>query len=138
MIKKITMTFMLFIACLGVSAQINLSKKANDIFKKLTLEEKVKLCYGNVTDKTNDRFNAGGIERLNIKQLETQDGPVGVRDFDAAQKTTALPSTLSLSCTWDKDAARRYSTTIGEEMVFFKKECTFWTRDKHDAFSIGR
>lgn len=125
MMKKITMTFMLVIVCLGVNAQISLSKKGTEVFKKLTLEEKVKLCYGNVTESTTERFNGGGIERLNIKQLEMLDGPVGVRNFDPIQKTTALPSTLSLSCTWDKDAAKRYSTVLGDEMSFLKKNVLF-------------
>ena len=106
-------------------AQVNLSKKANDIFKQLTLEEKVKLCYGNVSDSLPAQEDAGGVERLHIKQLEMLNGPVGVRDYYPDQKTTALPSTLSLSCTWDKEAARRYSAIIGEEMLHMKKHLLF-------------
>lgn len=122
----------------------------DDIIGQLTLEEKVKLCHGTVTEFRPLRFVSGGINRLEIGELETLDGPVGVRLFgqddyqtDVLLKSnhtniiegvhispedeyaTALPSTLSLSCTWDKNAARRYANVLAEEMLFLQKHVLF-------------
>jgi len=128
-------TILLVCSCLNVYSQqtgykfqqtsLPLEERLEDLLNRLTLEEKVKLCYGNVTDNTADRFNSGGIARLNIKQIEMLDGPVGVRNFNDNQKTTALPSTLLLSCTWDINSARRYGEVMASEMLSLGKHVVF-------------
>ncbi|MEX0686502.1 MAG: glycoside hydrolase family 3 C-terminal domain-containing protein [Balneolales bacterium] len=100
-------------------------KKIDDLMEQLTLEEKVHLLHGKVTTDTPLRFESGGVERLGIKQIEFLDGPVGIRDFDPDQKTTALPSTLSLSCTWDTDAASKFASVIASELLYLDKHVLF-------------
>lgn len=133
--KTRSLTVILIICfCLNIYSQqpvhkfqqtdLNLEDRIEDLLNRLSLDEKVKLCYGNVTDNTGERFSSGGIARLNIKQIEMLDGPVGVRNFNN-QKTTALPSTLLLSCSWDINAARRYGEVIASEMLKLGKNVIF-------------
>ncbi len=86
------------------------------ILRSLTLEEKAQLCHGNVTTVTGDRFASGGVPRLGISQIRMLDGRQGVRTFDKT-RTTALPCTLSLSCTWDPEAASAFGSLIADEML---------------------
>lgn len=104
---------------------LDIEDRIEDLLGRLTLEEKVHLLHGKVTNVTPDRFESGGVERLGVKQIEMLDGPVGVRDFDKEQKATSLPSTLSLSCTWDVDAASKYGEVLASEMLFFNKHVLF-------------
>lgn len=105
--------------------RVNMEQRIEDLLGRLTLEEKVSLLHGKVTSVTPDRFEGGGVPRLGIRQIEMLDGPVGIRDFNPDQKTTALPSTLSLSCTWDVDAAKRYGDILASEMLSFNKHVLF-------------
>ena len=47
--------------------------KVNELLKKLTLEEKIKMIHAN------SAFAAGGVARLGIPEVMTSDGPHGVR-----------------------------------------------------------
>jgi len=89
-------------------------QRVEDLLGRLTLEEKVSLCHGNDGDAA-ARFVSGGVARLGIPPLHFSDGPVGVRTFDQSPRTM-LPSTLLLSCAWDKDAARDYAKVLAAEM----------------------
>lgn len=116
----------------GIRAETDPSirKEAESIRSKLTLEEKVKLTYGD--------FYSGGIPRLGIDPLLVMDGPVGIRLScirrskhrlgDEVQtgareaeglpdQTSALPSTLSLAASWDHRAAYDYASIIADEML---------------------
>src|SRR5260370_30757463 len=48
--------------------------KISSVIKKLTLEEKISLLHANGI------FSAGGIKRLGIPEIMTDDGPLGVRE----------------------------------------------------------
>jgi beta-glucosidase len=72
---------------------------------RLTLDEKIGLVHAN------GLFRSGGVERLGIPYLWTDDGPQGVREevgltsWTPAGRTddfaTALPPGLTVAATWD-------------------------------------
>ena len=123
----------------------DINDRVEDLLNRLTLEEKVHLLYGNVVDHSNfkpgKRFFSGGVERLNIPQISFLDGRQGVRTFDKEGNypnvdpegrlpegmvfTTALPSTLSLSCTWDEKAVKEYGGLLGNEMLAVDRHVLF-------------
>jgi len=105
-------------------------ERLRTLLSELTLEEKVALTHG--------RFLSGGVARLGIGQLEVADGPVGIRlptgstqpktaedeevEETAVQsgqpaRTTAMPATLLLAATWNREASRTYAETIANEML---------------------
>jgi beta-glucosidase len=93
--------------------------RIDDIMARLTLDEKIGLIHAN------GMFRSGGVERLGIPYLWTDDGPqgvreeVGVKSWSATGQTddfaTALPPGLTLAATWNPDLARACGTVIGEE-----------------------
>lgn len=88
-----------------------------DLLRRLTLEEKIRLCHGDVTRNALQRFQAGGVARLGIGQIKMLDGRQGIRPMDDRIHTTSLPCTLSLSCTWDPEAASTFSRLLAEELL---------------------
>jgi len=92
--------------------------KINAIIKKLTLEEKISLLHANGI------FSAGGIKRLGIPHIMTDDGPLGVREdvlegWGSANLTTDsatfFPNGSALAATWNPDLAYRYGHDMAEE-----------------------
>lgn len=83
-----------------------------DILKKLTLEEKAALCWGRAW------MEAGEVKRLGIGQLKMADGPQGVTRFT---EPSALPSGISLSCTWNPETAYAYGRFIAREMLGLRR-----------------
>ncbi|XMO85850.1 glycoside hydrolase family 3 C-terminal domain-containing protein [Algibacter sp. AS12] len=126
-IHKITFTLILFVLMNSCSNQTTVkgSDDLNSIISQLTVEEKVSLLHGFISDSIPKRFESGGIPRLNISPIKMLDGPVGLRDFDSDQPSTALSSTLSLSCSWDSTAVRKYANVLANEMVSFDKQVLF-------------
>ncbi|KAA5824787.1 hypothetical protein FPF71_08890 [Algibacter amylolyticus] len=124
--NKIILTLLITFSCLSWG-QTNTKKDdvINNIINQLTLEEKVSLVHGFISDSIPLRFESGGIPRLNIPTIKMLDGPVGLRDFDENQATTSLPSTLALSCTWDTEAVRKYANVLANEMVSLDKQVLF-------------
>ena len=87
------------------------------LLRRLTLEEKVRLCHGNVTSDKVELFKAGGVPRLGIGQIRMLDGRQGIRPMDDKTRTTSLPCTLSLSCTWDTETAAAFGRLLAEELL---------------------
>tara|TARA_R100000027_G_scaffold53229_1_gene42058 strand:- start:47734 stop:49881 length:2148 start_codon:yes stop_codon:yes gene_type:complete len=106
----------------------------SEILSSLTLQEKVALTHGS--------FLSGGVPRLNVPELELADGPVGIRlpSFgvkpksemdeeveetkprpDQPGRATALPATLLLASTWNKQTAYEYAKLLAHEMKASKK-----------------
>src|SRR5471032_148057 len=89
-----------------------------DLLPRLTLEEKVSLCYGNST------FTTAGIAHLGIPELWMDDGPMGVREevgngFRNMGRSddfaTAMPATLGLAATFNTNLANAFGAVIGQE-----------------------
>jgi beta-glucosidase len=99
--------------------------RIDDLISRLTLDEKIGLVHAN------GLFRSGGVERLGIPYLWTDDGPQGVREevgvtsWTPAGQTddfaTALPPGLTLAATWNTDLAQACGKVIGEEACARKK-----------------
>ncbi|PJJ47726.1 glycoside hydrolase family 3 C-terminal domain-containing protein [Hymenobacter chitinivorans] len=99
--------------------------KINALLSKLTLEEKIKMLHGVSS------FNSGGVERLGIPELETSDGPHGVR-FEHGRGWTAqkgvddagtyLPTNNTLASTWNPALGYAYGAVLGSEANYRGKD----------------
>ena len=93
--------------------------KIDSIISLMTLEEKIKMLYGN------GMFTSAGIERLGIPELHYTDGPSGIREevsknswaplHITTDSATFFPTGSALAATWNPDLAYTYGTGIGEE-----------------------
>jgi beta-glucosidase len=93
--------------------------RIDDLMARLTLEEKIGLVHAN------GLFRSGGVERLGLPSLWTDDGPQGVREevgvtsWGPTGRTddfaTALPPGLTVAATWDPALAQACGKVIGEE-----------------------
>ncbi len=96
-----------------------LETRADDLLRRLTLDEKLAFTHGAST------FSTAGIPRLGIPERWMDDGPHGVREdvlrdsFDPANRhddyVMCMPVLIDLASTWDPDAATAYGNVIGEE-----------------------
>ena len=101
-----------------------LDSKIDAIVKKLTLEEKISLLHANGI------FSAGGIKRLGIPEIMTDDGPLGVREDVkegwgstnlTTDSATFFPNGSALAATWNPELAYRFGHDMGEEANARKK-----------------
>lgn len=112
----------MFTAFVSASAQskkdASIDSKIASLIRKLTLEEKISLLHANGI------FSAGGIKRLGIPQIMTDDGPLGVREdvkegWGSANLTTDsatfFPNGSALAATWNPELAYRYGHDMAEE-----------------------
>ena len=95
-----------------------LDAKIASVLKQLTLEEKISLLHANGI------FTAGGIKRLGIPELITDDGPLGVREDVkegwgslnlTTDSATFFPNGSALAATWNPELAYGYGHDLGEE-----------------------
>ena len=93
-------------------------QRANDILKKLTIDEKIKLVGGY------SRFFINAIPEKGIPYIFMTDATQGVRldqnikDTTIVKrltKTTAFPCPILLSSTWNTKLAELYAKCVGEE-----------------------
>ncbi len=106
--------------------KLSIDLRVQDALSKMTLEEKVKLCYAQ------SKFSSHGVPRLGIPELWMSDGPHGVRaeinwnDWGYAGWTndsiTAFPALTCLAATWNPELSGDYGNAIGEEARFRKKD----------------
>ena len=102
-----------------LDTSLSVEARIDDLIPRLTLDEKVGLVHAN------GLFRSGGVERLGIPYLWTDDGPQGVREevgltsWTPLMRTddfaTALPPGLTLAATWDPELAQACGKVIGEE-----------------------
>ena len=104
-------------------------ERANLVLKQLTLDEKLALLHGNGMAHASQwqmplthlaEGGAGyveGIERLGIPPLLISDAGYGVRDSGAnGRYSTAMPSSLGATASWDADSACDFGAVIGQEL----------------------
>jgi beta-glucosidase len=104
-------------------------ERADLVLKQLTLDEKLALLHGNgmahapqwqmpLSNLTNG--GAGyveGVNRLGIPPLVISDAGYGVRDSGAnGRYSTAMPSSLGATASWDPDSACEFGTVVGKEL----------------------
>jgi beta-glucosidase len=102
-----------------------ITQKINQVIKKMTLEEKIDMLHGNAL------FSSAGVKRLNIPELNSDDGPLGVREevlrFDwksanwTTDSATFLPNGSAIAATWNPSLAHKYGVVLGEEANARKK-----------------
>jgi beta-glucosidase len=94
-------------------------RRIDDLLSRMTLEEKIGMVHAS------GKFRAGGVPRLGVPYLWTDDGPQGVREetlpdsWEVARRTddyvTAMPVGINLAATWDSGLALAYGKVIGQE-----------------------
>ena len=92
--------------------------RARDLISRLTFEEKVKLTGGWNGFKIRGNFNMPAIERLGIRAVSMMDASQGIRKSPLPVEeftSTAFPSLLALTATWDPDMALDFGQAIGKE-----------------------
>jgi beta-glucosidase len=112
-----------------MNSKLSPEERADLVLKQLTLDEKLALLHGNgmahaeqwqmpLTHLTNG--GAGyveGVKRLGIPPLVISDAGYGVRDSGAnGRYSTAMPSSLGASASWDTDSACDFGTVVGQEL----------------------
>lgn len=86
----------------------NLSEiKIEKIITQLTLEEKVKMCSGIVSEEA-----FSGVKRLGIPNVKYSDGPRGPNRDGFA---TAFPSGLAFGASWNLDIVEQANCVMGKE-----------------------
>ncbi len=89
----------------------------NEIFEKLTDEEKIALVSGK------DFMYTNGIPRLSVKSVSLSDGPHGLRkqmdEYDngitLSEPSTAFPTASLSACSFNPEILRRMGEAIAEE-----------------------
>ena len=85
-----------------------LEARVEDLFGRLTLEEKVSLMAGA------GPFALPAIERLGVPSLRMTDGPTGVRS-NVGQAATVFPVAVALAATWNPALAGEVAAAIARE-----------------------
>ena len=107
-------------------------RRAELVLEQMTLDEKIGLLHGNgmarqknlppAIEAVQDQSNGGagfvfGVPRLGIPRIQMTDAAYGVRQSaDNGRYSTALPSNLGSTASWDQDAACAYGKLIGDEL----------------------
>ena len=89
-----------------------LLKKADDILKEMTINEKISLLSGK------GAYNTQNIDRLGLPQLELWDGPNGVRS-NSNETATALPVGIAMGATWNTKLINKVGISLGQESRAF-------------------
>lgn len=114
------MVFLIHIAIAQTKNTQPVEARIAALMKKMTLAEKISMLHANGI------FSAGGIKRLGIPQIMTDDGPLGVREdvkegWGSANLTTDsatfFPNGSALAATWNPSLAYRYGHDMGEEAL---------------------
>jgi beta-glucosidase len=92
--------------------------RAAELIAAMTLEEKLVMLHGSPNDSNGDVIYVGwvpGNKRLGIPELRLNDGPQGYRDDLNPWTTTAWPSALTVSVSWDAELFQAWGAAMGKE-----------------------
>ncbi|MHA2290066.1 MAG: glycoside hydrolase family 3 C-terminal domain-containing protein, partial [Promethearchaeota archaeon] len=93
-----------------------LERRIEDLLKRLTLDDKIRLLSGHGT------FNTAPINRVGLNRLRMTDGPFGVSMHSGGlSKNTRFPSTKALAASWNRDLAKKVGSAIAEEVRSHKR-----------------
>jgi beta-glucosidase len=98
---------------------LSADERAGLLLDAMTLEEKVELMTGDQGGAPAAYYNAP-IERLGIPELRMADAGAGIanRGWElpgTGASATAMPSSIALAATFDRQAVRRYSGVVADE-----------------------
>ncbi|WP_263358550.1 glycoside hydrolase family 3 C-terminal domain-containing protein [Acidicapsa ligni] len=112
-----------------MNSNLSSGERADLVLKQMTLDEKLALLHGNGMAHAEQwqmpmtRLADGGagyvegVKRLGIPPLVISDAGYGVRDSGAnGRYSTAMPSSLGATASWDPDSACDFGTVIGQEL----------------------
>ena len=80
----------------------------NDLIHKMTLEEKVRMCFGGTKPGIVEFM---GVPRLRIPTMRGSDGPRGV----VAAQDTSFPSGVGMAASWDTALFEKVGAIMGKE-----------------------
>ena len=99
--------------------------RVEDALSRMTVEEKIAMIHAQ------SKFSSPGVPRLGIPENWMTDGPHGIRpevlwdEWSQAGWTNdsciAFPALTALSATWNKELARLYGKSLGEEARYRNK-----------------
>jgi|TARA_B110000211_G_C13803984_1_gene431850 beta-glucosidase len=98
--------------------------RAAALLKNMTQAEKLSMLHGpksqpccSCTTSASCAYvgNINAIPRLGIPPTNMNDGPQGFRDNNHPGTTTAWPSGLTMSATFDRDAMKEWGVGMGKE-----------------------
>ena len=88
------------------------------LIKKMSLEEKARLCVGK------DFWHTNGVRRLGVQEITMSDGPHGVRfqvdkgdelGINKSEISTCFPALSTIANSWDRKIAYKLGDTLGKE-----------------------
>lgn len=86
-----------------------IKQRIDDIIGRMTLEEKVRMCFGGTQPGV---VMVPGVPRLGIPPIYGSDGPRGVA---AAPAGTSFPTGIGLAASWDPGLLKSAGAVIGQE-----------------------
>ncbi len=101
-----------------LSKEQQIEQKIDSLLLLMTLEEKSQMV------RASSSFTSGGVERLGIPELVMSDGPHGVRhehgrdwfaDTTDEDKSTYLPTGITLASTWNRHLGYEFGAVLGSE-----------------------
>ena len=86
--------------------------RIDDLLKQMTIEEKISMLAGA------DLWHSVAVERLDIPQFKTTDGPNGARGAwgSMASPSVATPVGVALGATWNPDVVEKVGNVLADEL----------------------
>jgi len=88
---------------------LDVEERLDDLFRRLTLDEKFQLCSGRTL------FSTRGVKRLGIPPFNVTDGPVGVAFHSSLKRNTYFPATIGLAASWNTQLSEAFGDAIARE-----------------------
>ena len=93
-------------------------QELSELLDNMPDEELCWLCGGQVRTGVSVTYGIGHNKIFEIPNIQTTDGPAGVRVLkETGCYTTAMPVATLLACTWDRDLLELVGKTVAEEAL---------------------